>query len=95
MISGYFRSSNASSLSSGAQLKIQKVKRLFQTFIVSVINFQNSFYRVEVDVYFIRFKWFHIVLYLCAVIFGRDIIMQFVGEDVKRLTLAPLGIFET
>lgn len=45
--------------------------------------------------YFIRFKWFHIVLYLCAVIFGTDIIMQFVGEDVKRLTLAPLGIFET
>lgn len=45
--------------------------------------------------YFIRFKWFHIVLYLCAVIFGRDIIMQFVGEDVERLTLAPLRIFET
>lgn len=47
--------------------------------------------------YFIRFKWFHIVLYLCAVIFGEDIITQFVGEDgdVARLTLAPLEIFET
>lgn len=30
--------------------------------------------------YFIRFKWFHIVLYLCVVILGGDIIMQFVGE---------------
>lgn len=38
MIRVYFRSSNASSLSTGGQLKIQKVKRLFQTFIVSVIN---------------------------------------------------------
>lgn len=42
----------------------------------------NSFYCSEVDVYFIRFKWFHIVLYLCAVIFG-DIIMQFVGGRCK------------
>lgn len=45
--------------------------------------------------YFIRFKWFHIVLYLCAFIFGGDIIMQFVGEDVKRRTPLPLGTFET
>lgn len=47
------------------------------------------------DVYFIRFKWFYTDLYLCAVIFGEGVIMQFVGEDVNGLFLTPLEIFET
>ncbi|GBP82064.1 hypothetical protein EVAR_103783_1 [Eumeta japonica] len=44
--------------------------------------------RVEYD------QWFHIVLYLCAVIFGGAV-MQPVGEDVERLTFVPLGTFGT
>lgn len=92
MIRRLFSSSNASFPPRGGQLKIQKVKRFRRSLSPLLIN---SFYGVEVDVYFIRFKWFYTDLYLCAVIFGEGVIMQFVGEDVNGLFLTPLEIFET